>query len=209
MAELTVACVLRSGGVYTPEWVSKLRNGVAKHLSAPHRFVCLSDVPVDCERVPIEHDWPTWWPKVELWRLPGPVLFFDLDTLITGPLDDIAEAVARHDFIALRNFYALSKPGGGMLAWRGDVRRLYDAFAARPIQWMAECGNGGDQAYLERVGEVTAFWQNLLPGQVVSYKAHNCADRLPRNARVMCLHGRPKFMDMPPNSWARKAWEAL
>lgn len=208
--ELTVACVLRSGGIYTSEWVSKLRNGVARHLSVPHRFVCLSDVPVDCERIPLEHDWPTWWAKCEMWRLPGPVLFFDLDTLITGPLDDIAEAAMRHDFIALRNFYALEKAGGGMLAWRGSAQHLFDAFAADPQTWMAKCGGGGDQAFLDNTmtGKM-AFWQDLLPGQVVSFKAQNCAARAPIGARVMCLHGRPKFRDMPAGSWAREAWEGL
>lgn len=207
--ELTVACVLRSGGVYTPEWVSKLRNGVAANLSAPHRFVALSDVPVDCERIQLAHGWPRWWPKIELFRLPGPVLFFDLDTLITGPLDDIAAVVAAHDMIALRNFYRLERIGGGMLAWRGDVGRLYDTFAADPERWMRECANGGDQAFLDKAAGNLAFWQDIVPGQVVSYKAQKCAAALPRNARVMCLHGLPKFRDMPADSWARKAWEGL
>lgn len=206
--ELTVACVLRSGGIYTPEWVSKLRNGVAAHLKQPHRFVCLSDAPVDCERIPLEHDWPTWWPKIELFKIAGPVLFLDLDTLIVGPLDDIADACRAHDFVALSNFYAPKRPGGGVLGWSGDVSHLYDTFAAAPTKWMAECGQGGDQAFIERTVKPT-FWQDLFPGAFVSYKAHNCAAALPNGARIMALHGRPKFRDMAPDSWARLAWERL
>jgi hypothetical protein len=42
----TIACVLRSGGIYTPEWVHRLKRGIERHASAPPRFVCLSDVDV-------------------------------------------------------------------------------------------------------------------------------------------------------------------
>lgn len=87
---LTIACVLRSGGVYDAEWVAKLQRGVARHMTLPHRFVCLSDVDVPCERIPLVTDWPGWWSKIELFRkglFDGPVLYTDLDSVITGPLD--------------------------------------------------------------------------------------------------------------------------
>jgi hypothetical protein len=57
---MRVACVLRSGGEYTAAHVERLRAGVARHLPGVG-FVCLSDVPVDCERVELEHGWPGWW----------------------------------------------------------------------------------------------------------------------------------------------------
>src|SRR6185369_16858814 len=102
---LTVACVLKSGGIYDATWVSRLRDGVARHLPVDHRFVCLSDIEVPCERIPLEHDWPGWWSKIELLKLPS-VLFFDLDTAIVGSLDDIARHALRTDFTMLRDFYA-------------------------------------------------------------------------------------------------------
>src|SRR5262245_61940013 len=86
---LTIACVLKSGGIYDATWVARLRDGVARHLPLTHRFVCLSDVEVPCERIPLEHDWPGWWAKVELFKLKAPVLFFDLDTAIVGDLENI------------------------------------------------------------------------------------------------------------------------
>src|SRR6185437_8074786 len=58
---LTVACVLKSGGVYTPEYVERLRSGVGQHLDH-YKFVCLSDVDVP-DRIPLENDWPGWWSK--------------------------------------------------------------------------------------------------------------------------------------------------
>jgi len=86
---LTVACVLRSGGKFDSEYVRKLRDGVLRFANVPHRFVCLSDVDVPCERIPLEHNWPGWWSKIELFRpgvIKAPMLYLDLDTIVIGSL---------------------------------------------------------------------------------------------------------------------------
>jgi hypothetical protein len=83
----TVICVLRSGGIYGAGDVEKLRNQVARHLSLPHEFVCLSDVEVSCKRIALQHDWSGWWSKVELFRpgvIQGPTVYMDLDNVILG-----------------------------------------------------------------------------------------------------------------------------
>src|SRR4051812_39102361 len=89
---LTVACVYRSGGrQYSSRYVDVLQSMVARHLSLPHRFVCLTDVTdVGCERIPLETDWPGFYAKIELFRpglFHGPVLYLDLDTVIHGSID--------------------------------------------------------------------------------------------------------------------------
>ena len=52
MTNLTVACVLKTGGCYNAEYVRRLKCGVDAHLRG-HRFVCLSDTDVPCERIPL------------------------------------------------------------------------------------------------------------------------------------------------------------
>lgn len=208
---LTVACVLRSGGIYDASWVARLRAGVARHLPIEHRFVCLSDVDVPCERVPLEHGWPGWWSKIEVLRLPGPVLFFDLDTAIVGDLTDLAAHALQTELTMLRDFYALAYFGSGVMAWGGDApRRLYDAYAADPVSMMCvPRARMGDQAFIEETYGMVgiARWQDALPdNQIVSYKVH-CRNGIPSNARAVCLHGRPKFGDMQPNDPVRIAWE--
>lgn len=208
---LTVACVLRSGGVYTPTWVARLRTQVARNLTSPHRFVCLSDVDVPCERIPLAHDWPGWWSKIELFCLSGPVLFFDLDTAIVGDLADIAHAAQTRTMVVLQDFYRLGQGiGSGMMAWSDGaaVRGLYDIFAADSLGWQVHLGGRGDQGFLEEAGVLRHCdrWQALLPGQVVSYKVH-CRAGIPPDARVVCLHGRPKFADMPAADPVRQSWE--
>lgn len=206
---LTIACVLKSGGLYTAQWVDRLKAQVAKHLSIEHRFICFSDVPVSCSRIMLERDWPGWWSKIEMLHLPGPVLFFDLDTLILGDLTEIAAAVLDHDLIMLRDFYRPAGLGSGIMAWRSSAGALLSAFAANAEVLMETHRQGGDQAFIETqvdLGRVTR-WQNILPGQVVSYKADHCELQPPAAARVLCLHGKPKFGDLPKTNWARTAWE--
>lgn len=210
---LTVATVLRSGGVYDATWVTRLKVGVSAHLPIAHRFVCFSDVDVPCSRVPLEHGWPGWWSKIEVFRFPGPVLFFDLDTLIVGDLTDIANAAMESPFVMLRDFYRPNGMGSGVMGWSGlDVSTacLYDSFCRDPEGWQRRVGGRGDQGFIEDIGFLPGIrlWQDIVPDQIVSYKAHRCYAGIPRDARVVCLHGRPKFGDMPANDPVRVAWES-
>lgn len=210
---LTVACVLKSGGIYTPEWVAKLKAGVEKHLSLPHRFVCLSDVEVPCERIPLEHDWPGWWSKIELFKLEGDVLTIDLDTAVVGDIYEIAFIASNplSGFKILQDFYRADGLGSGVMGWSASqtsqVRHWYNEFANRPDFWMQYCGSGGDQRFIENMDQRRlTLWQRAVPGQIVSYKVH-CRGGIPDDARLVCLHGKPKFSDMPATDPVRLAWE--
>lgn len=211
-SRLTVACVLKSGGIYDATWVARLRDGVKRHLPIDHRFVCLSDVDVPCERIPLENGWPGWWSKMELYRLEGPVLAVDLDTAIVGDLLDVAAIARSEPLVMLRDFYRLGEGlGSGMIAWNDtDLSAicLYETFLADAGKWMAALGSRGDQGFVEEAAFLPGItrWQDALPGQVVSYKVH-CRGGIPAGARVVCLHGRPKFSDMPANDPVRMAWE--
>lgn len=207
---LTVATVLRSGGIYDASWVVKLQAGVAAHLRVAHRFACLSDVDVPCERIALQYDWPGWWAKIELFRLPGPVLFFDLDTCVVGDLADIAGHAVSAKFTMLRDFYAADHFGSGLMAWGSAAPlHLYEKFAAEPEAMMqARRKRMGDQAFIEETHGFANIerWQDFVGDQVVSYKVH-CRRGVPAGARVVCLHGQPKFADMPPGDPVRQVWE--
>jgi len=210
-AMLTVACVLKSGGIYDASWVERLRAGVTRHLPIAHRFVCLSDIDAPCERIALERDWPGWWSKIEALRLEGPVLYFDLDTAIVGELTDIAHCCEVAPFIMLRDFYRPDGLGSGVMGWNAfDVSAIsfYERFAIVPAGWMKAIGGRGDQGFIEDAANHDGIfrWQDALPGQIVSYKVH-CRNGIPADARVVCLHGRPKFAQMPADDPVRLAWE--
>lgn len=205
---LTVVTVLRSGGIYDPSWVAKLKAGVAVHLQEEHRFVCLADVDVPCDRIPLETDWPGWWAKIEMFRLPGPVLGLDLDTAVVGDLAEIAAHARETEFTMLRDFYAPDHFGSGVMAWGvAPPRGVYETFAAAPDSMMGmHRARMGDQAFIEEIVGAATAWQDVVPEQIVSYKVH-CRGGIPMNARLVCLHGVPKFADMPAADPVRAAWE--
>jgi hypothetical protein len=84
--------VLRGGGEYSPEHVQAIQRQVAKWAPAGTEFYCLTDTDVPgVECIPLVHDWPGWWSKLEMFRLGGDFLYTDLDNVIVGPLTEIAE----------------------------------------------------------------------------------------------------------------------
>jgi len=225
---LTVVCVCRSGGDFDWSWVSKLERSCFNLLPDFHQFVCLADeaIPVTgpfVKVVPLKHDWPGWWSKVELFR-PGlfeegrPILYFDLDTVITRDISHLFSAIDC-DLLLLRDFYRPTTHfGTGMMGWTaGQMGDIYEFFKSRAeegmskfrsdqefIQWFIR----GSKAEFPAIG--VRFWQDEFPGHVVSYKVH-CSKALPGDAHVVCFHGQPR-----PNSdqvrlqspWMREKWGA-
>lgn len=204
MDRLTVVCVLKSGGQYRAEHVGLLHKQVEKHLTLPHRFVCLSDVPVPCERIPLEHGWSGWWSKIEIFRpglFEGPAFYLDLDTVVIGKIDDLAGA--DHGFTILHSMSRPAFPGSGLMAWSVDLSKIYDAFRADPARWMRHCTTPdcwGDQGFIFKHTPVKPeYWQDRFPGRVVSYKVH-CrpnGGRVPKGAGIVCYHGTPKPWESP------------
>jgi len=213
MPDLTVACVLKSGGIYDASWVDRLRRGVEKHLSLPHRFVCLSDVPVNCERIYLLSDWPGWWAKMELFapgHFTGPVLYFDLDTIIVGSLDAIA--AYPHTFTMAHEYYRPDQLCSTAMAWNGDYG-LFRAFAAHPAAAMARhrtFTSIGDQGFIEthlraKSVKVDTFRDLFGERSIASYKVHKCADAPPKDAAAVAFHGRPKPHQIT-TGWVADAW---
>lgn len=100
---MTVACVWVDGHVpFGAEYVSKLYAMARRFLSRPFRFVCVTDrgfmLPADIEIIEVPSPLrgiKGWWSKIALFHprhgLTGRVLYLDLDTLVVGPLDAIAD----------------------------------------------------------------------------------------------------------------------
>jgi hypothetical protein len=202
---LTIACLLRSGGDYRPAHVAFLKAEIEKHLTVPHRFACLSDVDVPCERIPLTVRWPGYWSKIELFRpglFTGPVFYIDLDSGIVGNIDDL---VIDHHFTMLRDFYWPEFPASGVMAWSVDLSAIYHAFVKHGDAYMKakpERGTQGDQGVIAKHTPVAPdFWQDRFPGRVISYKVHvrKPMDRretgngsIPAGASIIAYHGKPR-----------------
>jgi len=206
---ITVACVLKSGGIYTPEYVHKLKAGVDRNLKG-HKFVCLSDVEVKgVETIPLKENWPGWWSKLELFKnITGPTLYLDLDTLVLRTLEPIKKL--KHDFmmIDLRTSTQMGIGQSGVMWITKNIPKIYDKFKQDPEKYIKEYSEFkgamhiGDQAFIfDTIGVVPKITQ-ALPGFIRSYKL-NCLDG-PMNSAIVCFHGEPRLHEV--NGWAKKAW---
>lgn len=192
--DLTVACVLRSGGDFAIDYVEQLRDGVARHLTLPHRFVCLTDLEqLPVERLPLRREWPGWWSKLELFeQLTGPTLYFDLDTVIVGSIDELADYP--HRFSMLSDFGRPGSCASGVMAWSGDWSHITAGFDLERAADYQDADRWGDQAWIaEHAGIAPERLQKLFPRQIVSRKF---GPRWPGAERVVCFHGQPRPRDV-------------
>jgi hypothetical protein len=211
-SDLTVACVLRSGGLYTAEWVAKLQRGVSRHLSLPHRFVALSDVDVPCQRIPLATRWPGWWAKLELFtpgHFTGPVLYMDLDTVVVGSLDAIA--AYPHRFTMAHEYYRPDQVCSTAMAWDGaEDFGILSAFSVDQIARYTARHRIGDQAFIEdhlrATGVPIATFRDLFGERsIASYKVHDCKRAPPADACVVAFHGKPKPHEIT-SGWVADTW---
>lgn len=204
---INVVCVLRTGGDYTAEDVHRLQAGVAQHLTLPHRFACFSDADVPCHRVELTSDWPGWWAKMEVFRpdVVGDLLYFDLDTVVSGSLDAIATT---DKFTILRDFYqgGDNHQSSAMFLPEQTRRIVWNAWNRDPQGHMARYEGGGDQKFLQGLKLGPVFWQDAFPNKFVSYKVHvrhphqNLRETgngsIPPEASVVIFHGKPRPRDV-------------
>lgn len=206
---VSVACVLRSGGEYTPEHVRALRAQVARcwPRGEPLRFVALSDLKLDLPGVedrPLMSRWPGWWSKLELFSGAqdglGDILYFDLDTIIVGSLAQVASI---NKLTMLADFYRTDRLQSGMMFLPAVARpEACAAWLEGPQEHMRRFK--GDGQFLDYVWHTKATtWQQEIPGQVVSFKVHvRKLRRIPDAANVICFHGKPR-------PWETPLWKAL
>lgn len=199
--------MLRSGGDYDIEHATNLERQAVRFGAT--RFRCLTDMVSTRDwpaAVPLKHGWPGWWSKIEAFRFPGPVLFLDLDTIITGDLVPLFDCLARHDFIGLRDVYRgrhdRSAFQSSVMAWAGDETQLYRRFRRHSEKHMAEFR--GDQDFIERHRADRSTWQDVLPGRLASFKADldRGARPVPAACSVVFFHGQPRPWQQSAIKWS-------
>jgi hypothetical protein len=232
----TVACI-KWGTLFGPEYVNRLYSGVRRNLAGPVRFLCMTEraegLHPGIEILPLPEepyaeemaaalavaDRKGAMRKASLFRpgliagLEGPVLGFDLDVVVTGPLEDLlahapGKVAMRADWVEARR----GRPTGHGSVFRFDPalhKWLYETLAADPSGAVARA-RGSEQRYTSALAQERGAFAYLPPEQVVSFK-HDCLDlppmnwlrpaRLPAGARVVCFHGRPKMHEAVAGWW--------
>lgn len=198
------------------EAVEILHSMVRRNLAAGTRgrFVVFTDDPAAFEHMAgVEpRQLPTgltgWWNKLYLFASeafePGErVLYFDLDTAITGPLDEIAAYDG--PFAILRDAYRPTDWQSSVMAWTaGQQVAVWE-------RWQAEGRPeypGGDQHWIECVlrerEQSVQLWQDLFPGRFRSYKVE-CQEFVPEGTSVVFFHGIPRPHQC--GGWVKDVWK--
>ena len=200
MAKQANAICIKWGTAYGPEYINRLYSGVRRNLSVPVRFFCMTEIREglhpDIEVLDLSDE--LWLDemnavlaklnyyfemrKVSLFSpglnpdLDGPLLGFDLDVAITGPLDPLlafapGKVIMRHDWNrAWRGF-----DGGHGSVFRLDPSLhgwLYETLAADPAGETERVG-GEEQLYTSSVAQRHGAFSYIPPGWIASFK-HDC-----------------------------------
>lgn len=225
---------LKWGSKYGPEYVNRLYAGIKRHTTKKFKFYCMTEdgrgIHPDVQIVPLAHAdrLDSWWNKISLFGndLPIPIgqkiFYIDLDTLIVGNIDDLL-GHEQTEIVVLKDFYhGIAKTAGtvasGLMSWKHrHYKYIWQEFMKNPEDAIKRAAPHGDQWWIEQSLLSYKFWQDLYPGQVVSFKIH-CLKGLPANARIVCYHGRPSIPEsahqstrdwkfkIQPQSWVLDHW---
>jgi FkbM family methyltransferase len=223
---LNVACVW-SGDAFGVEYVERLLDMLRRNLPSgfPGRFVVLTDRPgdlshLDVEVVRLTESLPGWWAKLLLFkpdtfRHGERVWFFDLDTVIAGPLESLFAYAG--PFAALQDVYrGAGTIQSSVMSWQAGTPQV----AAIWEEWNAHgrpLPHGGDQAVLEmhfnewlpkRLGAKPwppEVLQQLFPGRLRSYK-QECVWAPPPKTSVVFFHGHPRPHEVQ-TGWVPEVWK--
>jgi len=182
------------------EYVRRLRNGVSRNLPLPYRFVCFADRELYIDGIEVRkltsRHWKRNLPKTFVYSpdagLEGRVLLFDLDNVITGDLSDMA---AYDGPLCVRGRFQNTKPrlpDGDMISFEAGsdmARHLWGK--ANDGEVIRHSKEGREREFIAWAAPQADHWQDVCPGQVVSYRLQ-CKGRLPKGARVVSCHGRPR-----------------
>jgi len=207
---LVIACV-KWGKRFGHCYVNILYDMVLRHLpqGCPFTFMCFTDNPEGLHPAIMTQAMPDgltgWWNKLYLFRegiftAGQRVIYFDLDTLITGSLEPIIRY--QGTFALLRDFYRPNGYGSGVMLWPGGTcYHIWSSYevAGRPML------AGGDQIWIEKTCAGADILQDLFPNMFASYKT-DCNPLPPEDTRVVCFHGEPK-QDNCDAQWVRNIWK--
>lgn len=199
MEQRVLVTVYKTGGDFNERDVRKLWGNAKRHCITD--MICLTDdhtVKGGFDIIPLKHDLPGWWSKMEMFDLPDDTqyLYLDLDTIVTRSLRPIFEKP--QGFAGLRNFNPNKWDTGfasGVMTWKGDYSYLLTKFMKRKEAYIREYtteAKWGDQQFIQDHLKIKPTYIPDVYGELfaTSYKYNN--DEEKQQSSIVCFHGWPR-----------------
>lgn len=231
MTRQTVICI-KWGQRYGADYVNRLASMVWRHSKRNTRLVCFTEDPSGIDprveiaplppfpNIPERVQW-TGWRKLSLWQHPlhdlqGDVLFFDLDVVITGPIDDFFDYEPGRWAVA-ENWSEMGQNIGNTTVYRfpaGAMSYIYEKFNADPERYLKFYRN--EQKYISGEAHDMVFWphdwcvsfkHNLMPRWPLNFFV---TPKLPAGTKLVAFTGKPDPDEAAVGVWPVKAaWKKL
>jgi hypothetical protein len=227
---ITVACVWW-GTKFPIEYVYNLKKAVERNTTLEHKFVVYSDKPVKgIETKLLRPGYEGWWNKLQMFdpaNKPGErIIYFDLDTIITGNIDWLLED--KSWFMGIEDVGAVNpwQPHlkdvlqTGVMSWDfNPVSFIWTEF----VMGFEEIHDRfrGDGEYLTT--RINPYQRTLLqhkyPGKLKSYKYDVYPGPPDDETSIVCFHGRPSIIQAmneqvitplatyEPQEWIKDYWK--
>jgi hypothetical protein len=137
----------------------------------------------------------------------GPTIYMDLDTVITGPIDQFVNLP--YSFAMLENLNDPSMVGSGVMWFKEKAPdEVYERFLHAPqrtMDYYESVKRGsyrGDQAFIYDCLDRQV--DKISSPALRSYKRH-CRNGLPEGTSIVAFHGRPRPSEINAE-WLRANW---
>ena len=223
--EIHVVCV-KWGDKYPSSYVNRLYGMVGRNLSLSHTFHCLTEKSAGIHEgvniLPLtDTDYEGWWIKLMLFQqnffgLRGRIIYLDLDVVITGNIDFLAEDNAGLSII--KNWSRNRMWNSSVMSFRiGSLSFVWDRFELETYEKIKTKYNG-EQEWIFHCIPVAYTYSKR---KIISYKK-SCSARfgkwlvwtglrlkppkwlkakLPAGAKIVIFHGKPDPEDVLDKHW--------
>lgn len=230
MKRQTIICI-KWGTRYGVDYVNRLASMIRRNTKRPTRIICFTEnaegidpgvetAPLPPIRVPERVQW-TGWRKLSLWQAPlldldGDVLFFDLDVVITGGLDDFFDFEPGR-FCVAKNWSEPELRVGNTSVYRfpaGKMTHIFEDFERDGERILALYRN--EQKYISGEAKDMVFWpaewcvsfkHTLLPRWPLNFLV---TPPLPNSTKIVAFTGKPDPDEARDGHWPTPAlWKRL
>jgi len=225
---ISVVCVFW-GDKFPIEYVYNLQSMVKRNTTVPHEFVVFSDRQIPNIKTKIlDKGLSGWWNKMQLFNtkfgLQKDVVYFDLDTVITGNIDwlmnydTVLMGIEDLGSVNKHQPHLIGRFQSGVMKWNYVLgNSVWNTFLQNQhVMGMIR----GDGEFLNEFipKERRELIQRVFPNRLKSYKYQVYGEGLRDKTSIVCFHGRPSIIEAmnetvktsiaeyKPQNWIKDYW---